>query len=91
MHECPSCGQACDCDGEDVWNDYAARDCTHDCEEDDWEDDQQGLDACCIDCGSIEIAGTCSGCGSYICSAHAVADGRMCTMCRKGRWPIAMG
>lgn len=23
MHECPDCGYACDCDGEDTWwNDY---------------------------------------------------------------------
>jgi hypothetical protein len=23
MHECPDCGQACDCDGEDTWwNNY---------------------------------------------------------------------
>ena len=22
MHECPDCGQACDCDGEDTWFDW---------------------------------------------------------------------
>ena len=22
MHECPECGQACDCDGEDLWHDW---------------------------------------------------------------------
>ena len=22
MHECPECGQACDCDGEDTWHDW---------------------------------------------------------------------
>lgn len=40
MHECPKCGQACDCDGEDVWNDIGSSDwlnCTHECE--DFEDD----------------------------------------------------
>ena len=37
MHECPDCGQACDCDGEDLWNDAAARECTHGCEEGDDE------------------------------------------------------
>jgi len=37
MHECPNCGQACDCDGEDTWfddlNTYLS--CSHDCEEQD--------------------------------------------------------
>lgn len=32
MHECPDCGQACDCDQEDTWNDAAADDCEHWCE-----------------------------------------------------------
>lgn len=31
MHECPECGMACDCDGEDVWND-APPDCNHECD-----------------------------------------------------------
>lgn len=34
MHECPECGMACDCDGEDLWNDAAAKNCTHECEDD---------------------------------------------------------
>jgi len=34
MHECPECGQACDCDGEDVWNEYAGLECVHECEDD---------------------------------------------------------
>ena len=42
MHECPDCGLACDCDGEDLWNDEAARECDHGCdgrdEDDAWED-----------------------------------------------------
>jgi len=29
MHECPSCGQMCDCDGEDIHNDFASEDCVH--------------------------------------------------------------
>lgn len=31
MHECPICGQACDCDGEDIWNEDAQTiiNCTH--------------------------------------------------------------
>lgn len=35
MHECPDCGQTCDCDGEDVWNDWAGRTCRHACDEED--------------------------------------------------------
>lgn len=44
MHECPECGQACDCDGEDTWVGWPANlDCTHDCE-DEWGDDQDNND-----------------------------------------------
>lgn len=32
MHECPECGQACCCDMEDHWNDFASEDCVHECE-----------------------------------------------------------
>lgn len=32
MHECPECGQACDCDNEDTWFDSPV-DCLHDCED----------------------------------------------------------
>lgn len=39
MHECPGCGQACDCDGEDIWNDAASRACGHDCADGESEDD----------------------------------------------------
>ena len=39
MHECPNCGQACDCIGDDTWDDSEAIDCEHDCDyEDDLED-----------------------------------------------------
>lgn len=37
MHECLSCGQACDCDGEDMWNE-APEECL--CECDDEEEDE---------------------------------------------------
>jgi hypothetical protein len=40
MHECPECGQACDCDGEDTWNNIGSSDwlnCEHECE--DMDDD----------------------------------------------------
>lgn len=35
MHECPECGQACDCDGEDTWFDdeQTALNCEHVCED----------------------------------------------------------
>lgn len=42
MHECPDCGQVCDCDGEDTWSDYAGRTCRHACDEydrDEYEND----------------------------------------------------
>lgn len=32
MHECPNCGQACDCVGDDTWNDMEAEECQCDCE-----------------------------------------------------------
>lgn len=49
MHECPICGQACDCDGEDTWYGYPYNmDCTCNCEEeerdnydDDYDDDYE--------------------------------------------------
>ncbi len=36
MHECPNCGQACDCDGEDTWYEFDSPEalvCLHECEE----------------------------------------------------------
>jgi len=44
MHDCPNCGQACDCDGEDTWNDAASFDCEHDCEEEDDDGSQDGIE-----------------------------------------------
>jgi hypothetical protein len=38
MHECPQCGQACACDGEDTWFDEAPDDCECECEDLDNED-----------------------------------------------------
>lgn len=43
MHECPSCGFDCDCDGEDTVRDTPPEDCLCDCDvdccdEDDWDD-----------------------------------------------------
>jgi hypothetical protein len=38
MHECPNCGQACDCIGDDTWDDTEAAQCEHDCEESEDDD-----------------------------------------------------
>lgn len=36
MHSCPDCGQACDCDGEDVWMEdergMPLEECGHECD-----------------------------------------------------------
>jgi hypothetical protein len=32
MHDCPDCGSACDCDGEDTWIDAHSDECVHECE-----------------------------------------------------------
>lgn len=34
MHECPKCGQACDCIGDDTWDDTESAFCECDCEDD---------------------------------------------------------
>ena len=38
MHECPRCGQACDCIGDDLWNVAEAEFCECDCEDEDFCD-----------------------------------------------------
>jgi hypothetical protein len=47
MHECPDCGQACDCDGEDIWWDNYDE-CEHyldpDCRGEDYFDDYDDWD-----------------------------------------------
>lgn len=37
MHDCPECESACYCDMEDHWQ-SAPDDCSHDCDEDDFEE-----------------------------------------------------
>jgi hypothetical protein len=37
MHECPFCGQVCDCDMDDTWGLSVPDDCPHVCQEDDFE------------------------------------------------------
>ncbi len=40
MHECPDCGEACDCDGEDLWWDTPPDDCECGCyREEEWDYD----------------------------------------------------
>lgn len=41
MHDCPECGQACDCDSEDTWIDSPDW-CEHDCEPEDEDDGGYG-------------------------------------------------
>jgi hypothetical protein len=42
MHECPSCGIVCDCDGEDTWMSWPGNaDCEHVCEDDDYDDEYE--------------------------------------------------
>lgn len=43
MHECPECGSACVCDGEDTWLD-APFNCTHECDYDDAEGNEEYWD-----------------------------------------------
>ena len=39
MHECEICGQVCDCDGEDLQHDAAPNDCSHECDEQEEENE----------------------------------------------------
>lgn len=41
MHECPNCGQACACDGEDTWFDEWAN-CECPCDDEEADDDLYG-------------------------------------------------
>lgn len=43
MHECPNCGQACDCIGDDTWSDTEALECRCDCVKY-WSYIDEGLD-----------------------------------------------
>lgn len=86
MHECPQCGQACDCDGEDVWHDYPYNlNCTHECEDEDEDEGSFSLDAC-VDCGSVEIGTTCQCCGGWLCHRHAETGAGFCKTCPTKGW-----
>lgn len=40
MHECPECGQLCDCDQEDLEHEHAPDDCFHVCDDSDDLDEE---------------------------------------------------
>jgi hypothetical protein len=43
MHECPACGQACDCDGEDTWHEFDSPEvegCICGCEDDEFDEEE---------------------------------------------------
>jgi len=86
MHECPQCGQTCDCDGEDVWSDYAGRTCRHNCEDDEWEDEGSFSLEACVDCGSPEISTVCQCCGGWLCHRHAETGAGFCKACPTKEW-----
>ena len=44
MHECPQCGEVCDCDLEDTWFNGYYEGCSHDCE--DYDDDDPDINQC---------------------------------------------
>lgn len=67
MHECPSCGFDCDCDGEDTWNEAPVR-CRCQCEDlydepsDPWGDEQDCGCKYCICHNTTEHGETCIDC-----------------------------
>ena len=88
MHECPDCGQVCDCDGENVWSDAGAADCRCVCAEydDDLDQDyEHDLDAC-VDCGSPSISDTCECCGEWLCYMHSEIGAGFCHSCPTQEW-----
>lgn len=86
MHECPDCGQACDCDGEDVWSDYGALSCRHNCE-DDWSDDDAEWDAdSCVDCGNPNVSDHCQCCAEPLCLMHSETGAGFCRNCPTKEW-----
>ena len=42
MHECPDCGQVCDCIGDDTWDSSESAYCCHECDESNEECFQEG-------------------------------------------------
>lgn len=52
MHECPRCGNVCDCDMEDTWFEAYPEGCSHDCE-DEVDDDLNPDIERCARCGQF--------------------------------------
>jgi hypothetical protein len=49
MHDCPYCGETCDCDGEDLWHDNYYQ-CSCECEEQEhWYNTDDEEFGCCMD------------------------------------------
>lgn len=77
-HECPDCGQACYCDGDDTWMDLWATggDCCHTCPEDengDYGDEWAG--ASCPGCGEpVDVRG--ETCGAVECGGKRLPEVR---------------
>lgn len=72
MHDCPWCGQACDCDGEDTWHDWPFNaDCRHECELD-YDDD---VGPYYDDDAPDSEYGRCLHCGAAIQNFGAHSDG----------------
>ena len=44
MHECPFCGEVCDCDMDDTWGLPVPKDCPHVC-----KDDNDNYDNCWVE------------------------------------------
>lgn len=87
MHDCPDCGQACDCDGDDVWESGSVTDdgCQHICDPSDFSDGQDdfesigyaGLDETeppCSECGGWHIARRCPRCRMLVCGGCCCDD-----------------
>lgn len=87
MHECPECGQACDCDGEDVWHAWPYNlTCRHGCEEDDDLDADYFNEGHCVDCGSSSVADQCQCCGGGLCYMHSETGAGFCKNCPTQEW-----
>lgn len=67
MHECPRCGQACDCHGDDTWDETESANCECVCDDammSAADDDEYDDDKVCHHCGSRYDGGQrCGVCG----------------------------
>jgi hypothetical protein len=65
MHECPLCGEVCDCDLDDTWGLPVPAKCPHVCEEDsdeDWYGFEDDESLYCPYCGKDYTDSTVIGC-----------------------------